>query len=354
VAAQKLPLDVQRIPKVDLHRHLEGSVRASTAVEALAGSEGAEREAILAQVRVSDGDGRDPATFLGKFRTLRRVFRSPEVIQRVAREAVADAAADRVIHLELYFTPAALAHTGGYTPADVTGWVAEAALGEAAAHGMSLGLIVSLNRHEPVASGEAALRAAEAHLGRGVVGVSLAGNEAEFPAQPFAGLLAEARQAGFRLSVHAGEWSGAESVRFAIEDLQADRIGHGIRVLESQAAADAARLRRIPFEVCPTSNLHSGAVRTAAEHPLPHMIQAGLQVTVNTDDPGVSGISLSDEYRLVQQAMGLTAQTVTALILAAAQAAFLEPRRKSDLENRLWSELRAYAGQPSRSASESP
>jgi adenosine deaminase len=336
-------------PKVDLHRHLEGSVRLSTVLELTAGSRWRNAAEVEAQVRVGRSDARNPATFLGKFRALREVFREPEAIRRVAREAVADAAADQVRHLELLFTPAALAEAGGHTAEAVTAWAVGDALQEAGLRGISLGMIVSINRHELVEVAEAALRAAEAWLGRGVVGCSLAGNEAEFPSAPFAGLMAEARQAGFRLTVHAGEWDGAAAVRYAIQELGAERIGHGIRILEDDAVVQLARERRIPLEVCVTSNVHSGATPSIEHHPLPRLIQAGLQVTLNTDDPGVSGVTLSDEYRGACERLGLSRQTLVALILAASQAAFLDRPARADLERRLWAELEeATSGRPRR------
>jgi adenosine deaminase len=166
-------------------------------------------------------------------------------------------------------------------------------------------------------------------MSSGIVGIDLAGNEAEFPADPFHGIFREARQAGLRISIHAGEWGPALNVRQAIEQLGADRIAHGVRVMDDPAVVDLARESRTPFEVCVTSNYQSGVVPAPGTHPLPRMLEAGLVVTINTDDPSVSRITLSDEYRVFCEDLRLPLDALRLCILAAAQAVFLpEPERQ--------------------------
>jgi adenosine deaminase len=156
----------------------------------------------------------------------------------------------------------------------------------------------------------------------GVVGLSLAGDEVKFASNPFRGLLEGGRQAGLGVTIHAGEWDGAESVRSALEVAPDIRIGHGVRVIEDPDVIRMAVERRTVFEVCPTSNLQSGAVPGPVDHPLARMLEAGLQVTINTDDPGVSQVTLADEYALAIKYLGLSLETIKGLILASAQAAF--------------------------------
>jgi adenosine deaminase len=159
-----------------------------------------------------------------------------------------------------------------------------------------VGLIASVNRHESVELAEQVAWLAAEKLGKGMYGLDLAGNEAEFPAGPFVGVFKEARQAGLHLTIHAGEWGGPENVRFAIEDFDAERIGHGVRVLEDQAVTDLARERGTIFEVCVTSNYQSGVVPALDAHPLKRMFEEGLNATINTDDPSVSRIMLSNTW----------------------------------------------------------
>jgi adenosine deaminase len=326
------------IPKIELHRHLEGSLRLST-IHDLVLSEGLDLPSSIDQlqplVQVRPDDPKTPQAFLSKFEPLRRIFRSPAIIQRVVREAVVDAAAENIIYLELHFTPAALAQDRGFDLKDVFGWVTEAAQGAADQEDIQIGLIASINRHEPVAAGIGVARAAVDFMHKGVIGLSLAGDELRFPSDPFHPLLREARQAGLGLTIHAGEWVGADSVRRALDISPDVRIGHGVRAVEDPEVIRQAVERQTVFEVCPTSNFQSGAVPSATEHPLVRMIESGLHVTINTDDPGVSQITLADEYALVIEFLGLSRETVQAMILTSAQGIFQPAATRRALESRL-------------------
>ncbi len=328
------------LPKVDLHRHLEGSLRLATVAE-LAARFGVGPDpgdgSLRAQVQVVDGDPRSWDAFLSKFETLRLLYRTPEIIQRIVDEAIEDAAADNVLYLELHFTPAALAQRQGFSTAEVFDWVIDAAGRATARTGVQVGLIPSVNRHESVTLAEEVAGLAADRMARGVVGLDLAGNEVEFPAWPFLGIFTSARQAGLGITLHAGEWSGPASVREAIEAMGAARIAHGGRVMEDPDTIALARDHRTVFEICLTSNLHSGVAPDIDHHPLPRMIEAGLQVTLNTDDPGISAICLSDEYALAVDRLGLSVESMKGLILAAAQASFLPGRARQVLESRLLS-----------------
>lgn len=280
----------------------------------------------------------DPPTFknfLSKFTTLRLFYRSPEIIVRITRETIEDAAKDGVEHLELRFTPVALGRVQNFPLKEVIDWVTESAQKSAQEFGISVGLIVSANRHEPVSLAEEAFRLAAEYRRQGVVGVDIAGNEAEFSLTPFIPLLHEARRAGLHITIHAGEWSGAESVRQAIEEAGAERIGHGVRVVEDENVVALAKEREVAFEVCLTSNYQSGVVGRLEEHPFPHMRKKGLRVTINTDDPAVSRITLSDEYYLASEIFSLAPQELFAHVLFAARASFLPDHARQELEKRL-------------------
>lgn len=328
------------LPKIDLHRHLEGSLRLDTVVEVARRYSLTLPASLAALVQVQHSDPLTVHNFLAKFQTLRQIYRSPEVIARVTAEAVQDAAADGVRHLELRFTPAALARVQDYPLDDVIDWVASSAAEAAGRYRVSVCLIASVNRHEPPALAERVARAAAEHLARagggaapGVVGLDLAGNEAEFAAEPFEGLFREARQAGLRITAHAGEWAGAGSVRHAVERLGAERIGHGVRAVEDPAVTALLRERGTALEVCLTSNYQSGVVASLAEHPLPRLIEAGLAVTINSDDPGISRITLSDEYRLALEDLGMPPAVLAGCLRAAARAAFLPEDQRARLQD---------------------
>jgi adenosine deaminase len=326
----------RQIPKVELHRHLEGSLRIETLLDiAMQHGIALPEPGLHALVQMQAADTLDFATFLSKFQTLRQFYRTPEIIARVTREAVADAAQDGVVYLELRFTPVALGRLQGYPLPEVMDWVAHSAQAAADEHGIQVRLIASVNRHEPLALAEEVAGLAAERSRLGIVGLDLAGNEAQFSAAPFAGLFREARQSGLRLTIHAGEWGPAGNVRQAVELFGAERIGHGVRVLEDSGAVDAARACGTVFEVCITSNYQSGVVPALSAHPLPRLLAAGLNATLNTDDPGISAITLSDEYRLALEDLGLPLPILRERILSAARAAFLPPAEAQALEQRV-------------------
>lgn len=327
-------------PKVELHRHLEGTLRIETMLEIARKHSITVPASLSGLVQVQEGDPLTFQNFLAKFNTLRLFYRSPDVIDRITREAVEDAAKDNVRYLELRFTPVALSRAERFPLHDVMNWVVASARESAKKYKMKVGLIASVNRHESAELAEQVAWLAAEHIKDGIVGMDLAGNEAEFPAAPFAGLLKEARQAGLKITVHAGEWSGAKNVREAIEDLGAERIGHGVRVMEDGYTAALAKERGTVFEVCVTSNFQSGVIAKGQKHPLPKMLEAGLNVTINTDDPSVSRITLSHEYRVICTELGVSADVLKGRIVAAAQAAFLNEKDKNELVKNVRKELK--------------
>lgn len=288
-------------------------------------------EALRPLVQVNGADVPSSSSFLSKFSVLRAFFQSPEVIRRLTFEVIEDAVQDNIHYFELRFTPMALAKTKGYPLHEVTRWVLAAV--EAARHAhpaLRVELIASVNRHESLEIAEQVTQIAADHK-EDIVALDLAGDEAHYSGEPFVGLFAEARRAGFGITAHAGEWSGAATVKHAIERLGAQRIGHGVRVLEDPATVALARERGTIFEVCVTSNVQSGVVQQLADHGLPVMLRQGLRATVNTDDPAISAITLTDEYVTAVQALGLGIDQLRASIFTAAEAAFLPPAEKEAL-----------------------
>lgn len=331
------------LPKVDLHRHLEGSLRLTTMLD-IARQHGVTVPVSMLNlsglVQVQDQDPMTFTNFLDKFKTLRLFYKSPDVIHRVTAEAVEDAAKDNVRYLELRFTPVALSRAEGFPLHDVMDWVITSSQEAAQKYNIKVGLIASVNRHEsPELAEQVAWLAAE-NIQRGLTGLDLAGNEAEFNAAPFYGIFREAKQAGLRLTAHAGEWGPAENVRDAIENLGVERIGHGVRAMEDANVTALAKERGILFEVCVTSNFQSGVVHTLDEHPLPRMLEEGLKVTINTDDPSVSRITLAHEYQQVCEQLGMPLYDLKKSIVLAADSAFLNGDEKQEVVASLKKELK--------------
>lgn len=329
------------MPKVELHRHLEGSIRLATLMEIgrtynmpLPGT-GKLREL----VQVGKEDLYNFENFLSKFQTLRMFYRSPEAIIRITQEVIQDAARDNIRYMELRFTPVALSRAESFPLAEVMDWVIEATNQASREYGIKTRLIASVNRQESLELAGQVIQAAVDRIPYGVVGVDLAGNEVTHPGLEFAGIFQDARQAGLHTTIHAGEWGGPENIRIAIEELGAERIGHGVRVLEDPEVTRLARDAMVPFEVCVTSNYQSGVVESLLVHPASRMHNQGLNVTFNTDDPSISQITLSDEYQQASQSLGLGLQMLFGRIQAAAQAAFLPEIEKQELVQALEIEL---------------
>jgi adenosine deaminase len=331
------------LPKIELHRHLEGSLRLGTMAEIARLYQMAlpdyEIDGFRHLVQMMPDDEPSADRFISKFEPLRKFYRSPEIIDRVTYEAVADAAADHVVYLELRFTPIALAREKGFPLHEVADWVIAAVRRAERDFGIDVSLIIMPNRHESVELAAEMIDIAIGRMDQGVVAVDLGGAENRFSGKPFAHLFAKAREAGLKVTVHAGEWAGPPSIRDAIDLLGATRLGHGVRVIEDATMMAEARERGIAFEVCPTSNLQSGVTPSLEQHPLRVLYQEGLLTTLNTDDPSVCGINLTDEMVVAVQHMGFSLDDIKQHILNAARVSFLPPDKKESLVNRLMAEL---------------
>jgi len=331
------------LPKVELHRHLEGSLRLDTMLD-IATQHGitipADVLRLSTLVQIQEEDKLTFQNFLSKFNTLRLFYRSPDVIHRITREAIEDAAKDNVKYMELRFTPVALSRAERFPLHDVIDWVLSSAKDAGEKHGVTVRLIASVNRHESTELAEQVAWLAADHVKDGLVALDLAGNEADFPSQPFYGIFKEAKQAGLHMTIHAGEWGPAYNVREAIEEIGAERIGHGVRVLEDESIVKLARERQTAFEVCITSNYQSGVFESLETHPLVNMLDAGLNVTINTDDPSISRITLSHEYYTACEDLKMPQATLKQRIVAAAKASFIGETEKEKLVKQLEKDLK--------------
>ena len=337
--ADRIPLT---IPKIDLHRHLEGAVRLGTIVEIADQFDldlPRDEENLRRQVQVLPEDSRDHEFFLERFRVIRKIFQSAEVIRRIVREAIEDAAVDNVEYLELRFTPAALTQTVGFPLDEATDWVIEAAREAQRNFSIKVGLIASVNRHEDPRIAARVFKIVQDRSGSGILGIDLAGDELQASMMPFKPVFEEAKSQGLGITVHAGEWAGAQNVREAILEMGADRIGHGVRVMDDPEIIELARDRGVCFEVSLSSNLLTGAVNSIDEHPLLAMIQAGLRLTLTTDDPSIFGTTLSKESALAAEHFQLSEESLKGMVMTAVQSSFLPDREKNELEKRMVSEI---------------
>jgi adenosine deaminase len=329
-----LRAQLHALPKVDLHRHLEGSLRLQTLAE-IAQEHGIDLpsydiEYLRPFVTVAN-DEPDFHRFLEKFRLLQRFYPTQAAVERIAYEAVADAAADNIKYLELRFNPLAQARVQGFSLDEVTSWICGAVAKAQHEFGVRVNLILSIRRDVGLDIASEIAEVAVAHLDDGVVGLDLTGDEIGYPAGRFVDVFRRAHREGLNVTVHAGEAGGADNVREAIVQLEAQRIGHGIRAIENSYVVNLLRERRVALEVCPTSNLQTGAVRRVGQHPLLDLLALDLLVTINTDDPSVSDTTLTDEYVVAMLALGMTFEQIKRTIIMAAESAFLPPDERDQL-----------------------
>jgi adenosine deaminase len=316
-------VDFRSLPKVELHRHLEGSVRFNTFVELArdAGIELPRRELL----RRTSMKGEKPGflRFLSKFELYRGLYPSRDWIERVAFEAAEDAKKDGVVYLELRFSPTHFGRRMGAKGEDVAQWVARGARRAK----LDVRFIATFGRDFGVKGNEPTTRAVR---GTNVFsGLDLAGNEA-IPARPFLPLFKKLK---LPVTIHAGEAAGPENVREAIETFGARRIGHGVRVLENPRVVDLARRLDVHFEVCLTSEIQTRAARNWKSHPALRMASK-LRLSLNTDDPSICGVTLSDEYRNAER-NGWKPEQLLFPGVCASSAAFVSASEQVTLRRRI-------------------
>ena len=318
-------LDLARsLPKVVLHDHLDGGLRETTLLELLH-ERGIEPPAAAAASLGQWFDDRAHAgslvEFLRGFALTVEAMASPEAMRRVAREAAEDAQADGALLAEFRIAPLLFESHG------ITGEAAvEALLEGLGAAPIPCGLIVCAMRHLPEAETMRAAHLAVRYRDRGVVAFDLAGAEAGHPPSEHARAIALARDAGLPLTLHAGEADEAPRVLEAVR-LGAARIGHGVRLADAMrsdpALVDAVREAGVHLEVCPTSNVHTGAARSIAEHPITALWRAGISLSYQTDNRLMSRVSMSGEAQALLAETPLSERDLVAMAIEAARHSFL-------------------------------
>ncbi len=331
---------IQSLPKVELHVHLEGSIRPETLL-ALARRHGVPLPASTVEGlrRWYTFTGFDH--FVEVYLTIAGCLRTPDDIELVACEFLAGQAEQNILHSEVTYTPFTQWRYNGIPFADQLAAINRARAWAAEHLGVTMSLTLDIARDVSAEDGLLTAGWAIAGLGNGVTALGLAGPEIAAAPARFRAAFDCARAAGLHSAPHAGEHDGPASIWGALRDLGAERVGHGVRCLEDPALVAELRDRRIPLEVCPSSNVCLGVAPSWPGHPLPRLWEAGLYVTLNSDDPPLFNTTLTDEYVHAAEVFGLDAAALKALSLNALRASFLPAPERAALEARFHSILAA-------------
>lgn len=323
---------IRRLPKAELHLHIEGSFEPELMFE-IAGRNGvAIPYRTVEDVRAAYAFA-DLQSFLDIYYAAMNVLRTERDFYDLTAAYLERARADGVVHAEIFFDPQAHTARGVAFGTVLDGiW---AALKEAeAAHGMTSRLIMCFLRHLPEADAFPVLEAAMAHRDR-IAGVGLDSSEAGHPPEKFARVFARAHEAGFRAVAHAGEEGPASYVRDALDVLKVDRIDHGNAAMTDPALVARLAADAVPLTVCPLSNLKLCGVADMKDHPLKRMLDAGLCATVNSDDPAYFGGYVLDNFIAVRDALGLTQAEIVTLAKNSIAGSFLGEGEKAALLRRI-------------------
>jgi adenosine deaminase len=333
---------LRRLPKAELHCHLDGSLRPATLLE-LANEyrvplPATDAEGVRQYMRVADA--RNLEDYLARFTTTVAVLQRAAALERVAYELVEDAARDGVRYIEVRNAPT-LNVAGGLSLIDgVEATLRGLRRGEQD-HGVVARFIVIALRHMPPSTSMELAELAAAFRGSGVVAFDLAGAELGHPAAEHAAAFLYARERDLACTCHAGEGDGALSVRQAVHRCGAHRLGHATRLIEDAALTEYVNDRRIPLEICLTSNVQTRVVRSYAEHPLRRYLDLGLSVVLNTDNRLMSDTTLTDEYVHAATDVGLSTEELCAIALNGFESAFLPYPERQALVARMRAEIAA-------------
>jgi len=330
---------VARMPKAELHVHLDGCLRPETMLE-LAAAYGvslpADAPDTLAEYMIVK-DARNLEEYLARFGVTLSVMQTVEALERIAFEFVEDVARENVRYVEVRYCPAL------HMPALSIEQAVEAPLAGLKRgmrdHDVSARLIICGLRTLPPETSVEMARAAVRYQGRGVVAFDLAGAEAGHPASDHAEAFAFAAENGLAVTCHAGEGDGPASIREAMDVCRTRRIGHGVRLEEDPDLERRVLSEGVPLEMCITSNVHTRTVPTADEHPARRYLEMGIPVTLNTDSRLIDGITLSDEYWTAHRHVGFDRNALEQVVKNACEHAFLPSNEKRALLDRVTREL---------------
>ncbi len=328
---------IKKAPKTELHCHLDGSVRPETVLE-IAKMEGVTLPSYdlkkieeLMKIKTSVKDLRE---YLKKFALPQKVMQSRENIVRITKELLEDVSKENVKYIEIRYAP--IYHTEqGLTMEEVIEAVNEGIRIGYQEFGIIANQIITCMRHMSVEENYSVLKVAEKFIGKGVVAIDLAGNEADFPPELHKQIFCEAKGKGLHITVHAGETGEEENIIKSIELLNAERIGHGVCAINDENVVNYLVKKQIPLEMCIKSNLDTKIVNEFRDHPIKYYLNKGVKVTLNIDNGTVSNTTLNQEYFSLIENFNMSKEEVFEIIKNGIEASFATKEQKERLLNEL-------------------
>jgi adenosine deaminase len=322
---------ISRMPKVELHLHLEGAFTFSTLLS-LINKYGGETGVHTIEDLQRRFAYIDFPHFIEIWKWKNKFFRTPEDFELSVFESLRELRTQNVLYVEAFYSPWDF-EGNGLTMREITRAVIRGCRKAREQFGIRCSLIADINRDfGPEAGGKRIDDAAE-FLGQGVIGIGLGGSEHLYPAELFEKVFAKAHTKGLHCVAHAGEAAGASSVWAALNTLKAERIGHGTRAIEDPVLMKELKRRKIPIEVCMTSNVCTGVVKSVEVHPVKQFLDSGLPVTINTDDPTMFNCTLEGEYKNLLTRCGVKAEMLRTISYASLNASFLDDKGKQELRS---------------------
>ncbi|MBU5484663.1 adenosine deaminase [Clostridium sp. MSJ-11] len=326
-------MNLEKLPKVELHCHLDGSVRPETVIS-IAKMEGVDLPSydieVIKNMMIAPMECTSLREYLKRFMLPNAVMQSKESLRRIAYELVEDAAKENVKYIEIRFAP--LLHVEeGLTIEEVIQSVLNGVKDGESTYDIKGNLILSYLRHMPEDTIYDVIEAGKKFLGKGVVAIDLCGNEEEGFSKRFIEPIKVAREYGYRVTIHAGETGIGKNVLEAVEMLKAERIGHGVFIKDCPEAYSIVKNKEITLEMCPTSNVQTKAVSSYGDHPIINFCKDGIKVTVNTDNRTVSDTTLSNEYDSIYKEFKLSFEDYKKLYYNSVDASFADLDTKKEL-----------------------
>jgi adenosine deaminase len=314
----------ERLPKVELHLHLEGAIPYDALWELVQKYSGDDASVSSKEGLRRRFEYRDFAHFIETWVWKNQFLREYEDFTFIAEAVARDLVNQNIRYAEVFYSPPDFTRHGLETQR-----ITEAIRrGLETVKGIKVALVVDLVRDFGPERAGVTLAEVNEVKQLGVVGVGIGGSEHEFPPEAFEGVFARARQLGFRTSAHAGEAAGPESLWGAIRCLNVDRIGHGTRAEEDERLVEYLVDHEIPLEMCPMSNVRTGVVESYEKHPVRRYFERGVALSINTDDPKMFGTSLAEEYALLVEKQGFTLAEIEELVLGSIEMSWMPEDEK--------------------------